>query len=99
MVVVINMPYKDLGRMKDTPWHIGYVKKKENDPRRHKSRCSHYRVDGSCGFYSRFIGSAHCPEYVDVILQKEKTAYKEMRREERAQERRKLNPNNVNNDV
>ena len=47
----------------DTPWHIGYAKKKEDDPRRHKSRCSHIengycRVIGAkCG------GSAHCTFY------------------------------------
>lgn len=34
-------------QLPDTPWHIGYITKDENDPRRHKARCVHYR-DGVC---------------------------------------------------
>lgn len=26
-------------KLSDTPWHISYVTKDEDDPRRHKSRC------------------------------------------------------------
>ncbi len=55
-------------KLPDTPWHVGYAKKKENDPRRHKARCIHYR-DGKCGWkanYSgRCIGSSHCMDYVE----------------------------------
>ena len=31
----------------DTPWHLGYAKKEESDPRRHKSRCV-YLNNGKC---------------------------------------------------
>ena len=50
-------------RLPDTPWHVGYAKKQENDPRRHKARCIHYR-DGQCGWKANYsgkcIGSSHC---------------------------------------
>ena len=49
----------------DTPWHIGYAKKKDNDPRRHKSRCIHLE-EGIC--HARGIrcpGSAHCTSYCE----------------------------------
>ena len=36
-------------RLPDTPWHVGYAKKQEDDPRRHKARCIHY-CDGQCGW-------------------------------------------------
>ncbi len=26
-------------KLPDTPWHVGYAKKEESDPRRHKARC------------------------------------------------------------
>lgn len=47
----------------DIPWHIGYAKKKEDDPRRHKARCIHYK-DGICQLNkARCGGSAHCISY------------------------------------
>ena len=52
-------------RLPDTPWHIGYAKKKDNDPRRHKSRCIHLE-EGIC--HARGIrcpGSAHCTSYCE----------------------------------
>lgn len=55
-------------KLPDTPWHMGYAKKKESDPRRHKSRCI-YNKDGICkcgraGCYLRKCwGSAHCIYY------------------------------------
>ncbi len=56
-------------RLPDTPWHIGYTKKDDNDPRRHKSRCVYYQY-GNCtckelrGYYGkRCPGSAHCKYY------------------------------------
>ena len=56
-------------RLPDTPWHIGYAKKDEEDPRRHKSRCIFYRKDKTCKCgkspYYMFNcgGSAHCRYY------------------------------------
>ena len=55
-------------KLPDTPWHMGYTKKEESDPRRHKSRCI-YIKDGICkcgreGCYMRKCGgSAHCIHY------------------------------------
>ena len=57
-------------RLPDTPWHVGYAKKQENDPRRHKARCIHYR-DGQCGWKANYsgkcIGSSHCMEYSESL--------------------------------
>ena len=43
----------DEKRLPDTPWHVGFVKKEEDDPRRHKARCISYAIrekwDVSCG--------------------------------------------------
>lgn len=74
------MAERNLGRLQGTPWHVGYVTKKENDPRRHRSRCAHYRTDGSCRFHSHCIGSAHCADYEDTILNKDKKEYKANRK-------------------
>lgn len=53
-------------RLPATPWHVGYAKKHEDVPRRHKARCIHYR-DGQCGlkanYSSKCIGSSHCMDY------------------------------------
>lgn len=60
----------------DTPWHVGYVKKEENDSRRHKSRCVHI----SCGictygklrsYMKNCPGSAHCKYYAENEQQRE----------------------------
>lgn len=54
----------------DTPWYMGYAKKKENDPRRHKSRCI-YLKEGIChcgtsGAYTlKCPGSSHCTSYTE----------------------------------
>ena len=37
----------DEKRLPDTPWHVGFVKKEEDDPRRHKARCIYY-AEGVC---------------------------------------------------
>lgn len=56
----------DNNKLPDTPWHIGYAKKQEDDPRRHKARCIHYR-DGQCGWRANYsgkcVGSSHCMDY------------------------------------
>ena len=50
----------------DTPWHVGYAKKREDDPRRHKARCI-YNNDGICDARGQMKcpGSAHCPSYCE----------------------------------
>lgn len=61
----------DNHQLPDTPWHVGYTKKEENDPRRHKSRCV-YLKNGICrcgvdGCYTRKCGgSSHCKHYSEV---------------------------------
>lgn len=70
----------NLGKMQGTPWHVGFVQKKENDPRRHKSHCIHHQTDGSCSIYARCIGSSHCSFYVDALLKKKRAAYKESKK-------------------
>lgn len=57
-------------RLPDTPWHIGFTKKKEADPRRHKSKCIHYK-SGKCNYGKLAVygktcpGSAHCKYYAE----------------------------------
>ena len=52
----------------DTPWHIGYTKKEEDDPRRDKRRCI-FLHRGKCqngrsgAFTLQCPGSSHCKEY------------------------------------
>jgi len=61
-------------RLPDTPWHIGYTKKDEDDPRRHKSRCYFYD-DGNCKsiksnrFGVKCTGSSHCMSYAETEVQ------------------------------
>ena len=74
------MATHNLGKLQGTPWHVGYVTKKENDPRRHRSRCYYYQTDGSCFWHKHCIGSAHCSEYKDTIQEKQKQEYKEKRK-------------------
>lgn len=55
-------------QLPDTHWHVGYAKKKEDDPRRHKARCVHNQ-NGPCSttrsyyYGQRCGGSSHCSEY------------------------------------
>ena len=66
----------DRNILPDTPWHIGYTKKEEGDPRRHKSRCI-YLLGGKChcgesGAYTlKCPGSSHCTCYAETEKQKE----------------------------
>lgn len=59
-------------QLPDTPWHIGYTKKKEADPRRHKARCIFYKKDKTCKcmrspYYKlKCGGSAHCMFYEEA---------------------------------
>ena len=74
-----------MDRLPDTPWHIGYTKKDEDDPRRHKSRCIH-NANGECVsprskyYMDACGGSSHCGEYAETeaaykkLLKNRKTA-------------------------
>ena len=35
----------DKKTLPDTPWSLGYAKKEERDPRRHKSRCMYFMTE------------------------------------------------------
>lgn len=53
-------------QLPDSAWHIGYVKKEEDEPRRHKSRCIFN--DGKNCMSPHMIycnGSAHCKYYAE----------------------------------
>ena len=56
-----------INQLTGTPWHVGKITKKEDDPRRHRSRCLHYnKLNGQCSrILLRCPGSAHCSEYVE----------------------------------
>ena len=55
-------------KLPDTQWHIGYAKKRENDPRRDKRKCRH-KVGDICknkkspSFGLRCGSSSHCKFY------------------------------------
>lgn len=49
-------------KMSDTQWHIGYAKKKDDDPRRHKARCVYYhKMDGICKMKTNTCSGKKCP--------------------------------------
>ncbi len=52
-------------QLPDTPWHVGFVKKEETDPRRHKSRCIHIHDDRCKVYGEKCHGSAHCKYYAE----------------------------------
>lgn len=57
-------------KLPDTPWHVGYTTKEEDDPRRHKSRCI-YKQRNIChqgkssAYMLRCPGSSHCKFYAE----------------------------------
>lgn len=67
-----------VSKMPDTPWHMGYPKKQEEDPRRHKSRCVFYKK-GTCScvksdcFAIKCFGSSHCTCYAETKYQADRT--------------------------
>lgn len=68
------MVYGRIGKLPDVPWHIGYTKKAENDPRRHKSRCIHYKCGTCTSICTAYCnmhcpGSAHCNAYKEAAPQ------------------------------
>lgn len=61
--------------MPDTPWHIGYAKKKEEEPRRHKARCAYLdkgicKCGRDCCYMERCKGSSHCRHYTEESIEK-----------------------------
>lgn len=58
-------------KLPDTQWHIGYAKKRENNPRRDKRKCR-YKIDGICkqkkspSFELRCGSSSHCKFYNEL---------------------------------
>ena len=73
-------------KLPDTPWHVGYAKKEESDPRRHKARCI-YLKEGICrcgydGCYTRKCGgSSHCIHYSDKVEEIESDKREQIRLE------------------
>ena len=65
------MSFQNKSRLPDTPWHIGYAYKDENDPRRHKARCIHLdNKSGTCDMrLVRCYGSSHCKYYAESVEQ------------------------------
>lgn len=87
-------------RLPDTPWHVGYAKKQEDDPRRHKARCIHYR-DGQCGWKANYsgkcIGSSHCMDYSESLedfkkLQESKKTAEQIERDNIDKYKKSLEP-------
>ena len=71
----------DKRKLTGHPWHVGYLKKDEDDPRRHKSRCVYFSRDdsrkGHCARRSgTCIGSAHCQDYKETVAEKEVSSVK-----------------------
>ncbi|TCT14592.1 hypothetical protein EDC18_10573 [Natranaerovirga pectinivora] len=69
-------------KLPDTPWHIGYAVKEEDDPRRHRARCVYYdNSNKKCITHkSRYFmvkcgGSAHCNYYSEKLAVKKETAH------------------------
>lgn len=68
-------------KLPDTAWHIGYTKKEDEDPRRHKSRCI-YKQESIChngksgAYLLRCPGSSHCIFYAENKKMAEKVYQK-----------------------
>ena len=57
------MAKKDLVGLSGTPWHVGYLKKEEDDPRRDKRNCAYYNKGYCTHRFGKCIGSSHCDHY------------------------------------
>lgn len=85
------MAFNQKSKLPDTPWHVGFVYKDENDPRRHKARCIHLQKRickcGLSGCYlANCIGSAHCKYYAEGHSQWKKYLEEMKTEEEKADE-------------
>ena len=68
-----TMAEKKLGGLAGTPWHVGYVTKEEDDPRRDRRRCQHYSTkNGHCSVNVLCYGSAHCRQYRERAVEHKK---------------------------
>lgn len=53
-------------KLPDTPWHIGFIKKDEKDPRRHKSKCVYNNGKRcTCAYMVYCQSSSHCVYYAE----------------------------------
>ena len=64
------MAFNNKSKLPDTPWHVGYAYKEENDPRRHKAWCIHlHKGICKCGlsgcYMTHCAGSSHCKYYAE----------------------------------
>lgn len=78
-------------KLPDTPWHVGYALKDENDPRRHKARCIHlHNHICKCGLSGCYMtacaGSSHCRYYAEGEAQWEAYLEEMKTDEEKAEE-------------
>lgn len=66
------MAKSDLGKLQGSPWHVGYVRMKENDSRRDKRRCLYYHSEENyCSRYgAKCHGSSHCSQYCTTLNRK-----------------------------
>lgn len=81
-------------KLPDTAWHIGYTKKHDEDPRRHKSRCIYKQEfichNGKSGAYLlRCPGSSHCIFYAENKKMAEKVYRKTRSIEEERRDKAK----------
>lgn len=71
------MAEKKLGGLLGTPWHVGFITKKEDDPRRDKRRCLYYISSTKhCKINVFCNGSAHCKDYRDLAYENQQKKVK-----------------------
>ena len=51
-------------KIQGTPWHVGYVLKKEEDQKHDKRSCEYYLGNDECEKKGRCIGGRYCLEYL-----------------------------------
>lgn len=80
----MSLPRDKLGKMSDTKWHIGYVTKDPDDPRRDKRKCIYFR-QGNCAYGGKCYSSVNCSKYKNpddekaVLYSSRKTVAKSMK--------------------
>ena len=81
-----------------TPSHIGFLHMKEDDTRRHKSRCVYYLRDnnGCSALHGKCIGSSHCDFYSEQFEKLDKDIRYEMEREAEERARKYIAKQNEN---
>ena len=71
----MSFPKGNISQLSDTKWHIGYITKAPNDPRRDKRKCVHY-FGGMCRGTVPCKGSSHCADYIKGSKTKEASPYR-----------------------